>query len=101
MIKKLNIYKYNYCSFNDLKQLEKFCQIFSNIEQLICNIDQPKYILFLIYRLANLSNLHVYFSTLENRSYLQALFVKASQKFNMMFRLNTSDVSIWIDKNIN
>jgi hypothetical protein len=101
MIKKLNIYKYNYCSFNDLKQLKKFCQIFSNIEQLICNIDQPKYILFLIYRLANLSNLHVYFSTLENRSYLQTLFVKASQKFNMMVRLNTSDVSIWIDKKIN
>jgi hypothetical protein len=100
MIKKLNIYKYDYCSFNDLKELKKFCKIFSNIEQLICNINQPKHILFLIYRLANLSSLHVYLSTLENRSYLRSLFVKASRKFNMMLRLNTSEVSIWVDKKI-
>jgi hypothetical protein len=104
-IKKLNLYKHGQISFDNLNELKKFCRIFSNIEQIICNINQPKHILFLMYRLLKLSTLHVYLSALENRQYFISLFQKTLRKlyfvFHMKETLNAPELFIWIDKNIN
>jgi hypothetical protein len=105
MIKKLNVYKYGQISFDNFNELKKFCRIFSNIEQIICNINQPKFILFLMYRLLKLSTLHAYLSTLENGKDFISLFEKKSRKFCCILHMkgtsNAPELFIWIDKIIN
>jgi len=48
MIKTLDIYKYASSSFKYRYQLEEFCEVFSNLEELKCNIDQAKDLLYLL-----------------------------------------------------
>ncbi|CAF3433188.1 unnamed protein product [Rotaria sp. Silwood2] len=106
MIKKLNIYKYAHSSFNNLDELKKFCRIFSNIEQLRCNINESKFILFLLYQLSKLSTIHDYLSSLNDRKYFSLLFKKHSCKLHFILRVkylytDAPELFIWVDKNIN
>jgi hypothetical protein len=55
MIKKINMFYDARRSFNNLHDIEQFSQIFSNIEQLICCIDQADQLLFLLKHLRKLS----------------------------------------------
>ncbi|CAF3346471.1 unnamed protein product [Rotaria socialis] len=59
-IKKLDIYKYGFCSFKTHYQLEEFCKTFSNVEELKCNIDRMTDLLFLLKHLSKLTNLKGY-----------------------------------------
>ncbi|CAF3465845.1 unnamed protein product, partial [Rotaria sp. Silwood2] len=101
MIKILNIYKYNYCSFNNLDEMIKFHKIFENILQLRCNIDDLEHICFLLYRFQSLSIINIYISSSHNNEYVLSFIKKLSFKlhFNFLAKpayLNTLELSIWI-----
>ncbi|CAF1170187.1 unnamed protein product [Rotaria sp. Silwood1] len=106
MIKKLNIYPYTYSSFINLDELKRFCEIFSNIEQLTCFVRVPNDVLFLLNQLSKLSTINVYFPPLGYRDYFSILFEEQSHRLNFIFRVkgidvNVPELSIWIDRNMN
>jgi hypothetical protein len=62
-INKLNIvYCRHTTSFHSI-DLNKFCEIFSNIEQLICTTDQSDTVLFLLKYLSKLSRMNIFSTT--------------------------------------
>ncbi|CAF1308816.1 unnamed protein product [Rotaria sordida] len=105
MIKKLEIYKYHSSSFKFHHQIENFCKIFSNIEQLKCNIDQANDLLYLLNHLPKLSMLKAYLWQINDYDYFYSWFKKATKKLNLLFNINYRDkqeteLSIWINRNI-
>ncbi|CAF3636761.1 unnamed protein product [Rotaria sordida] len=105
MIKKLDIYKYHSSSFKFHHQIEDFCKIFSNIEQLKCNIDQANDLLYLLNHLPKLSMLKAYLWQINDYDYFYSWFKKATKKLNLLFNINYRDkqeteLSIWINRNI-
>ncbi|CAF1322766.1 unnamed protein product [Rotaria sordida] len=105
MIKKLDIYKYHSSSFKFHHQIENFCKIFSNIEQLKCNIDQANDLLYLLNHLPKLSMLKAYLWQINDYDYFYSWFKKATKKLNLLFNINYRDkqeteLSIWINRNI-
>ncbi|CAF1260329.1 unnamed protein product [Rotaria sp. Silwood1] len=105
MIKKLDIYKYQSSSFKFHHQIENFCKIFSNIEQLKCNIDQANDLLYLLNHLPKLSMLKAYLWKINDYDYFYSWFKKETKKLNLLFNINYRDkqeteLSIWINRNI-
>ncbi|CAF1304528.1 unnamed protein product [Rotaria sordida] len=105
MIKKLDIYKYHSSSFKFHHQIENFCKIFSNIEQLKCNIDRANDLLYLLNHLPKLSMLKAYLWQISDYDYFYSWFKKATKKLNLLFNINYRDkqeteLSIWINRNI-
>jgi len=88
MIKKLNIYKFGQDSFNNLNEVEQFCKIFSNVEQLICNINQSNQLLILLNQLSKLSNITVFVTPSNNSEQLVSWFKNEALKFNLIYRIN-------------
>ncbi len=58
MIKKLDIYQKRDETLNEPDIITKFCKVFSNLEQLKCNIRKWKYLLSLLEKLQKLSFLN-------------------------------------------
>ncbi|CAF4646669.1 unnamed protein product [Rotaria sp. Silwood2] len=117
MIKKLHLDKQFNLSFNNLNQsqnfqpsfhsrneLKKFCEIFSNIEQLICYVIEPDDVLFLVNQLTKLSTMKVYLPPLGGHNYFFTLFAQESSRLNFIFRtrrigVNAPELSMWIGRN--
>lgn len=102
MIKKLN-YDNSSCSFNNLDEIEKFCQIFSNIEQLVCYIQHRNNLLYLLNHLSQLSILTVFFISTESYKDLFSWFNHVASQLNVLFHMyelenNQIEISIWVDK---
>jgi hypothetical protein len=57
MITELNITDSRNSSMDDSCDLKQFCKIFSNLEQLSCNLDQLQSLLFLVKHLPKLSRI--------------------------------------------
>jgi hypothetical protein len=76
MIKKLRINADHNAFVNNFFEVEQFCEVFSNVEHLRCEIYREKNLSFLLFRLPKLSSLHLhwvsrgypkeYFYRLEN-----------------------------------
>ena len=60
MIKKLKISGSSEYIFSKPAQMEQFCTIFSNIEDLTCEVREAKYLSFLLNRLPKLSMIKEY-----------------------------------------
>jgi hypothetical protein len=108
MVKKLDLHETEYCSLSDSDEVNKFCEVFSNVEQLIFISDAPAYSLCLLYRLSKLSTVHIYLSEkdISINSNFNMAFTNALRELNFLFRfkgINTdiAELSIWIDKNTN
>jgi hypothetical protein len=106
MIKKLDIYKYGSSSFKFRYQLEDFCKIFSNIEQLKCNIDQANDLLFLLKHSPKLTILKAYLWSIKDHDYFYSWFKKETSKLNLLFDIkyvdkHETELSVWISRNIN
>jgi hypothetical protein len=94
MIKNLDIHKSN-SSF----KIKQFCQIFSNIEQHTCYIDQPNDLFFVLRHLLKLTTMKFYVSSL-NYDNLNSFLEEQAQKLNFMFHINNSrtieiEYTIW------
>lgn len=106
MIKKLDIYKPHSSSFKYHHQINDFCQTFSNLQQLRCNIDQTKDLLYLLHHLPELINLQGYLWKINDHHYFYSWLKKKIQTFNPLFRMKYIDkyeteLSIWINRTLN
>ncbi|CAM4822986.1 unnamed protein product [Rotaria magnacalcarata] len=90
-IKKLDIYKYGSCSFKTHYQLEKFCKIFSNVEELKCNIDRMTDLLFLLKHLSKLTNLKAYLWSVNDYDYFHSWFKNQTCRLNILFDMKYMD----------
>lgn len=88
MIKKLNIYKFGQNSFNSLNEMKQFCEIFANIEQLICNINQPEQLLILLNQSRRLSSITIFLTPSDKSEELLSWFKIEALKFNLIYRIN-------------
>jgi hypothetical protein len=105
MIKKLDILKYAHPSFNNSDEMNKFCEIFSNIEQLTCYVIQPNDVLVLVNQLVKLSTVNVYLPKIDDREYFLNLFEEESRRLNSIFRVEGIDrkspkLNMWIGRNM-
>ena len=104
-IKKLDLYGCTGGLFNDYDEIKKFCKIFSNIEQLECNVNQMNDIALILEELSKLSMLKVYLPSLEDREDSYPWFEEEAQRLNFMFNINRHgaqkiEVNIWIGKHM-
>jgi hypothetical protein len=88
MIKKMNIYKFGHDSFNNSNEVEQFCEIFSNIEQLICNINHIDQLAILLNQSPKLSSITVFLTPSDNSEKLFSWFKTEALKFNIIYRIN-------------
>lgn len=66
-------------------QLNRFCEIFSNLEHLICSINHEDNLIFLIENLPKLSTLKARFRCKENPDIKFSKFKTEIQKFNAVY----------------
>ncbi|CAF4409234.1 unnamed protein product, partial [Adineta steineri] len=88
MIKKLNIHKYGHNSFRNLNEVEQFCKIFSNLEQLICGMNQSDQLLVLLNQSLKLSSIKIFVTSTDNSEDLFAWFTNEAVKTNLIYRIN-------------
>jgi len=109
MIKKLNITTNSYDEFNSSSEREQFYEIFSNIEQLTCDISEPSDVLLLLNRLPKLSSLQMFMQSYRYPVDFSSFQDEASKR-NVLFHIepesedddvNWIEVSIWIENNTN
>ncbi|CAF4006939.1 unnamed protein product [Rotaria sordida] len=106
MIKKLDML---IPSLNKFSKIEQFCKIFSNIEQLKCNITQLDDLLFLLNNLSKLSILKVsdtstnkfIYKFKDEASKLNIVYYLRSYNDNSYDKICNLDLSIWIGKKTN
>jgi hypothetical protein len=85
MIKKLDLYGY---SSVILKNVIKFCEIFSNLDHLKCTIDEQDNILYLINHLPKLSILDVVYTiSVDNPVRHLCQFENEAKRQNLMYRI--------------
>jgi hypothetical protein len=106
MIKKMDIYKYGYPSIKFRWDLDRFCQIFSNIEQLKCTLVEQNDLLFLFRYLPKLSILKSYILYIKDHIYFQYWFKKETSKLNLLYQIkythtHETELLVWIDRKIN
>jgi hypothetical protein len=109
-IRKLDMHRYSHGihwrdSFDNSDELEEFCQIFSNLEQLGCSLRQTDDLLFLLNHLPKLSILkmdllipidHRHFTLWlkdEGEKLQLTIYMEFNHEYNNIAR-------IWIDRNI-
>jgi hypothetical protein len=104
MIKQLNIFIDGGDLLDDPDELNQFCKVFINIEQLTCQIHQRDTLLFLLQHLPKLFFLkfHSQTSTFRNEiSWLEDELQKLGiQIITEVHNRNILDYSIWIIRNI-
>ncbi|CAF1201612.1 unnamed protein product [Rotaria sordida] len=106
MIKKLDML---IPSLDKFSKIEQFCKIFSNIEQLKCNITQLDDLLFLLNNLSKLSILKVsdtstnkfIYKFKDEASKLNIVYYLRSYHDNSYDKICNLDLSIWIGKKTN
>jgi hypothetical protein len=97
MIKTIDLGTFGDSSFNNFDETKKFCEIFSEIEQILCHDIELNDLVFLLNNLTKLSSFSVVSSKLTDHEYLRALF---EEKSNFLYRLQSYDskrleLSIW------
>jgi hypothetical protein len=102
-ITSLDIYRNPYNLFNGSDGLEQFCKIFSNLEQLICHIDQDNDLLFLLIHLPNLSIMKIRLSISANRDHFTHWLEDEARKLHLVIHIEfennfSKTLSIWIDR---
>jgi hypothetical protein len=70
-------------SFKNLNEIDRFCKVFSNVEQLTCNVERATDVLSLLIRLPKLSSLKAFVNPL-GRNFL--LFDQQVSKLNLKIR---------------
>ncbi|CAF1137981.1 unnamed protein product [Adineta steineri] len=88
MIKKLNIHKYGHNSFGNLNEVEQFCKIFSNLEQLTCGMNQSDQLLILLNQSLKLSSIKIFVTSTDNSEDLFTWFTNEAVKINLIYRIN-------------
>ncbi|CAF1024618.1 unnamed protein product [Adineta steineri] len=104
-IKKLDIYKYYSLTFKYYYEKTDLCQIFSNIEQFKCNIDEIHDLLYLLKHLPKLTKLNAYFRKIKDYDRFRCWFKDQTKKLNLPFDIKCidtyeSEVSVWINREI-
>jgi len=104
-IKKLDIYKYHSLPFKYDYEKVDLCQIFSNIEQFRCNIDQSNDLSYLLKHLSKLSRLKAYLYEIKNYDSFCSWFTNQTKKLNLSFDFKSIDkyeteLSLWINRKI-
>ncbi|CAF3696680.1 unnamed protein product [Rotaria sp. Silwood1] len=103
MINKLDVYKEYDDKLNEFHTITKLCQVFSNLEQLKCNIRQLDSLLFILNNLSKLSFLCVVVSQIDEHFIDQ--FKHELLKLNVMHEIEYDysthgmckvDICIWI-----
>ncbi|CAF0985946.1 unnamed protein product [Rotaria sp. Silwood1] len=104
MINKLDVYKEYDDKLNEFHTITKLCQVFSNLEQLKCNIRQLDSLLFILNNLSKLSFLCVVVSQIDEHFIDQ--FKHELLKLNVMHEIEYDysthgmckvDICIWIN----
>jgi hypothetical protein len=101
MITKLNVKEEPRCAMDDSCDLNKFSKTFSNLEQLICILDQLDSFLFLLKHLPKLSYINVFSFrfTCWDIGWIKEL--NLSKKIISDYHHDTSKyLTIWFTKNI-
>jgi hypothetical protein len=105
MITRLDVHRYRfpYKSFDNAEKIKQFCKIFSNLEQLICHINQENDLLLLLIHLPKLSIMEIRLSTLVGCKRFIYWLEDEAQKLNLIihteFENNISQILyIWIDR---
>jgi hypothetical protein len=101
MIKKLDICNdSNLCCINS-EQIEQFCQVFSNLEQLKCRIEGDHDIPILLTRLSKLSSMKACIQS-KNWWRVRGLFENVKRKLNIISDFkNNLNLEVWISRNMN
>jgi hypothetical protein len=90
-IKKLHLISdFNSNLFINDEVTEKFCKIFSNLEQLLCSMEEVRYLLVLLKRLSKLSIMKVTFLS-RNAPVDFSTFEEEVRKSNILFRTNSNN----------
>jgi len=102
-ITRLDIYRNPSNLFNESGGLEQFCKIFSNLEQLICHIDQDDDLLFLLIHLPNLSIIKIRLTISSDRERFTRWLEDEARKLQLTIHIDfendfSKTLSIWIDK---
>jgi hypothetical protein len=102
-ITRLDIFRNPYNLFNGSDGLEQFCRIFSNLEQLICHINQDYDLLFLLIHLPKLSIMKIRLSISADRERFTRWLEDEVQKLQLIIHIEFENVfnktlSIWIDR---
>jgi hypothetical protein len=105
IIKKMNVDKWDQNSFGHSNEIEEFCKIFSNLEQLTCQINHLNQLLIFLNQTSKLSLITVFLSSVDN---VEEWFENVSIEFNLTYRINyfstntdgprefyRTEVSIW------
>ena len=87
------------------KERERFCEIFRNIERLICFINNEDQLLFLLKHLTKLTYMQVVGFSFYDITDLSILFQKNLPELNISFitttdSMNRNELRIWINRNI-
>ena len=104
MIKKLDISYYFDTFFNSSHKMYQLCKSFSNVEQLVCKINDHDSLLFLIKHLPKLSCIDVHFGRFTNLFEISHL-EEETQKLDINIMTNIygdfdKKLSIWIIRNM-
>ena len=104
MITKLDVWTPSNISPIDQFNLDKFCKIFSNIEQFTCKIDRKSTLIFLIMNLTKLSRIHATVSSSVSSDEICCV-EKDLQKSRIKICYDFDDdqpskLTIWIIRNI-
>jgi len=101
MIKKLDIYQKCDNTLNEPDIITEFCEVFSNLEQLTCNIRKGNYLLSLLKKLPKLSFLNIIVKCYDSHFIDQ--FKKEVSNMNVLYEMyedlyndmSTVTISIW------
>jgi hypothetical protein len=91
LITRLSVFRNSYDLLNDSHQLEKFCKIFSNLEQLICHINRDSDLLFLLTHLSKLSMMKILLPVSFNRERFTPWLKDEAEKLNLTIYIDLDD----------
>jgi hypothetical protein len=98
MIKKLDLSRGDHYSHGISQKLMDFCKIFSNLEQLTCNIDESDDVLYLVNHLSKLSLLTVYAMTDNNSKKYFSRFENQAMTQNVIYRIESKRLDQYTDE---
>lgn len=110
-IRKIDVYKNDQNTFQNTQETEQFCELFPNINELICGINQSDQLLTLLNHSSNLSIMTVFFTSANNLEELLDWFKHKALELGITYRiscfyshpdgpdgLHKAEVRIWINR---
>ncbi|CAF0915412.1 unnamed protein product [Adineta ricciae] len=104
-IRKVDMIKYDHSSFEDYEEMTRFCEIFANIEQLVCHVREVNGVFILLDRLRKLSTAEICFPAQTYPDSSSAVFKEQEDKYNYFFHIESisriiAKVSMWIGERV-